>query len=275
MADVLTHRLIEFLLFPPAGPLLLAGLAVLVWRLFPDMRRQMGTLLLVLLAGLWLLATPRVGYWLLDTLQDRFPPLREVPREADAIVVLGGGIYSGDARHPVNEYGQRDMLRGRSRERVDYAGWLARRTGLPVVVSGGRLDRDDTPEAELAARWLRKAFGLRKVLAEGESTTTRDNARRTRRLLAEHGWRRPLLVTHYWHMPRALQVFRAVGIDAIPAPTARWNAGPTDRGRLGWIATADGLTLSRTALHEWAGMLWYRWGPGRDVADGAGQSSDR
>ena len=263
MADVLTHRLIEFLLFPPAGPLALALLAVLVWRLFPAMRRQMAALLVLLLAGLWLLATPRVGYWLLDTLQDRFPPLREVPREADVIVVLGGGINGGDARHPVNEYGQRDMLGRSARERVDYAGWLARRTGLPVIVSGGRLDRDDAPEAELAARWLREAFGLRKVLSEGESTTTRDNARRTRRLLAEHGWRHPLLVTHYWHMPRALQTFLDAGIEAIPAPTARWSAGPTERGRLGWIATADGLTLSRTALHEWAGMLWYRWGPGR------------
>ncbi len=263
MTDVLTHRLLETLLFPPAGPLLLAALAVLVWRWFPAMRRQMAALLLLVLAGLWLLATPRVAYWLLDTLQDRFSPLAEVPAQADVIVVLGGGVESGDARHPRNEYGRSAMLGRAARERVDYAGWLARRSGLPVITSGGRLDRDDPPEAELAARWLREAFGVRRVLPESRSMTTRENARYTRELLAAHGWQHPLLVTHYWHMPRALQTFLDQGVDAIPAPTARWAPDATQRGRLAWIASARALEISRTALHEWAGRLWYRWGPAR------------
>src|SRR5262249_38208490 len=76
--------------------LLLGAGLVILWR-----RRQVpiGRLLLATLAfaGLAVLSTPALAYLCLGTLEWRYPPRESRPDDAEAIVVLGGGMHPPDA----------------------------------------------------------------------------------------------------------------------------------------------------------------------------------
>jgi uncharacterized SAM-binding protein YcdF (DUF218 family) len=202
--------LLRSLALPPAGPLLLAGLGVwLLWRARPGSaaRRAGGLLLLASLAALWLLATPVVADRL-ARLAERCPALDLArPTSAQAIVILG----TDEARAFAPEYGGpalgRELL-----ERVSYGAYVARRTGLPVLVSGS------TREA-LAMRtvlWRDFAVGTRWV--DGESRDTFENAEFSARLLRADGVQRILLVTSSNHEWRAVQEFASAGLTVEPAP---------------------------------------------------------
>ena len=77
-------------------------------------------------------------------------------------------------------------------------------------------------------------------------------------LLAPEGITRVALVTHGWHLPRAVGVFEHAGLQVIPAPTlvpAPWKTGADLPG---WLP--DGLAFARSmlAVHEYLGGAWYR-----------------
>jgi uncharacterized SAM-binding protein YcdF (DUF218 family) len=70
------------------------------------------------------------------------------------------------------------------------------------------------------------------------------------------GIRRIALVTDSWHMPRAIQAFRAAGFDVVPAPTGypQVMRNPV----LEWLPSIEGLRLSRQVLREWLGLQLAR-----------------
>ena len=194
------------LLIPP-GLLILAlaaGLAVL--RRHPRTGR---TLLVSATAGLYLLAMPITATFLLQ--QWEAPPLEaEQLKKAQAIVVLGGGKY---AQAP--EYGG-DTVSAKGLVRLRYAAALQRRTGLPLLVSGGSPEGGTTDEAKTMRIALEQDFGVPVRWSEDRSANTLENAQLTRKLLEREGIRRICLVTHAWHMPRARLAFEHAGSRLSP-----------------------------------------------------------
>lgn len=87
-----------------------------------------------------------------------------------------------------------------------------------VLMSGG-CTTSDVPEcrtmAELA---LSEGLDAGAVFLEDRSTRTLGNAVECKKVMSDHGWRRALLVTDGFHMPRALYTFRALGINVTPEP---------------------------------------------------------
>ena len=242
-------EILKELLLPPGLPLLLAfiglGLA-LHWR-------RAG---LVLAAGavvsLYLLSLVPVSKALLTHLE-AIPPLPESVSASGygAIVVLGAGVYP-----EAPEY-LRDTVSAAGLERLRYAARLRRKTGLPLLVSGGSAYDGRTPEAVLMNRVLQQDLGGGAAWLETASTNTMENAEYSARLLQQHHINRIYLVTHAVHMRRALWAFERQGLDVTPAPTVyggyRLNETPVP-----WIIpTLRALTWSRLALYEQLGMLWY------------------
>ena len=66
---------------------------------------------------------------------------------------------------------------------------------------------------------------------------------------------RVLLVTHSWHMRRAILAFEAHGFQVVPAPTMFHGVPP--EGLDGWTPSAKALRHTSWALHEWIGRLYY------------------
>lgn len=240
------YQLIKALVLPPGLFLVLLALA-LKWRW-----RWPVWLTLVLL---YLLSTPFVAGTLALGLETNLAldETRLAQSQAQAILVLGGGRQT-----QAPEYGA-DTPGTASMERLRYAARLARQTGLPVMVSGGSPFREEEiSEAELGRRVLEEDFGLKNVLVEGESPDTRTNIRLSAERLKDLGYTRVLLVTHAWHLPRALDECARVGLDAVPAPMGfiSTNLALKPAWRQ-WLPGAKALWESRLLLHEYLGRLWY------------------
>jgi uncharacterized SAM-binding protein YcdF (DUF218 family) len=246
------------LLLPPLPLLLLTLLGALLVRRRP---RWGVSLVLAGTAGIWLLSTPAVGEALTRSLLAPPPALtqtqlRELRRAPDTvIVVLGGG-----RRLLAPEYGMAG-LSPFTAERLRYGLWLGRETGLPVAFSAGfgRGAQPGTSEAEIAARVAEREFGRPLRWTESESRDTRENATRTMALLAPAGVRRIVLVTHDFHMQRALRNFEraaaraGVPLQIVAAPMGVPVGGPMQLGD--WLPTSEGLARVRLALREWMGWI--------------------
>lgn len=250
--EILLTRSLETLLFPPASIILvtLLGLALL--------RRHRGaavTLIAASALGLYVLSMPVTARTLLSYLET-YPALSldtVPPGAAQAIVVLGGGRY---IKAP--DYGG-DTLSESSLERVRYAAHLQKRTGLPVLVTGGDPLREGGSDAALMKHVLNEEYHVPDVWMEERSRTTGENALFSRALLDERGVRRVYLVTHAWHMARALRIFEQAGVSVIPAPTRFLSiANKGNQGVLGWLPRAGALEDTTTALHELLGSVWYQ-----------------
>ncbi|MBX3588387.1 MAG: YdcF family protein [Ramlibacter sp.] len=242
------------LVLPPAGPLLLAAIGLLVWR----RARVAGmTLAAASLAGLWLLSCHAVAIWLAQSLLPAVAPVTPAQLQAQrvqAIVVLGGGVLP---RAP--EYGAAQPA-AHTLARLRYGLWLARRTGLPVGFAGGvgwaAAGTGAAPEGEVVRRAAQQDFGATLRWVDDQSRDTAENARLLGALLRRDGVQRIALVTDAWHLPRAALAFEAGGFSVTPAPTGL--ASPEETPLLEWLPSANGLSLSRNVLRECLARLVAR-----------------
>ena len=192
-----------------------------------------------------LLSLPLIASRLLISLENVVP--RDVAGDPpQAIVVLSGET------EPVLGPGLDRVVGPLTLEREAAAAVLARRTGLPVLVSGGMLRDDDVPLGTLMAMSMVQTFGVTPRWVEAQSHTTWENAEYSAALLQPLGIHSVYVVTHAWHMPRALLAFRHFGLHAVPA-VVRW-----DDATRGVLPTATAWLDSYFALHEWIGLGWYR-----------------
>lgn len=240
-------KLLAALILPPSGPLLLA-LAGL-WLARAQTRRwRSGGLAVVALSLLALaaLSIPTVGNALLASLERHPAATPDALREARAIVVLGGGNY-----YAAPEYGE-DTVSAATLERLRYAARLARSTGLPLLVTGGA-PFGGTPEGAMMKSVLEQEFGVAVRWAETASRDTAENAHNSAALLSAAGITRVALVSHAWHLPRAVPLFERAGLTVVPAPTVFTTASPSALER--WLP--GDLRKARTALNEYLGIALH------------------
>lgn len=242
---------LKTLVLPP-GILIILGLLGLVLA-----RRLIGKLLLLAtLTGFYLLSTPYFSGQLMAGLETVAALTEDQIRSssADAIVVLGAGRHES-----APEFGDQDTANALFLERLRYAAWLSHKSGLPLIPSGGTPRSNGPSEAAIAKVLLEQEFGAKVLTVEEQSRTTREQARALKPLLSRRGIRKIMLVTHAWHMLRALDVFEAVGIEVQPAPTG-FAHGPADRASFhDWLPDAKAFLNSYFALHEHLGRWWYRF----------------
>jgi uncharacterized SAM-binding protein YcdF (DUF218 family) len=183
-------------------------------------------------------------------------PLPQValPSRPAALVVLSGGMLPGPDGRPV--------LAADSVVRTLHAAQLQRQLQPEwIVASGGptpRVPGGGPIAAAMRDLLVQLGCPADRVLVEGESQTTYENATFTKRLLQRLHIGEVVLVTEAFHMPRALGVFRNAGLAVVPAPccpAARDLPGP--RSAL-LPDPRSALTIQRVA-HEWIGIAWYRW----------------
>jgi uncharacterized SAM-binding protein YcdF (DUF218 family) len=136
-------------------------------------------------------------------------------------------------------------------------GLMRQHPQLQLVFSGGegRLLATGVTEAELAkAFYQQQGVDMGRVVLEGGSRTTRENAIQVAAMLGERCKQPWLLVTSAWHMPRSVPEFETVGCQVTPYPVD-FRTGATTA----WTeySLARSLLLWQTALHEWLGLWVY------------------
>jgi len=232
--------LFKALVLPPAMPLLIAlvGLALL------DRRRRLGRFLATVgVLLLVLVSLPAVADFLVRFVDDSPPFDRAHAQSAQAIVILGGGT-----KRAAPEYGG-DTLNRLTLERVRYGARVARMTGLPVMVVGGRSEPSRETEAKVMRAALQDEFGVPVRWIEDQSRNTHENALMAAAILRPAGVTRVVLVAHGFDMPRATAEFAAAGVETIPAPTGLL-APRREETLLDYFPSVEGLQWSYYALYE-------------------------
>ena len=243
----LVKKLIAALLLPPTGPILLALFGL--WLAHSKSRRWRhgGTFLTVAaLLTLLVLSLPLTGNTLLAQLETNPPISKAQLAEVQAIVILGGGSY-----HSAPEYGG-DTVGWASLERIRYGAKLAREARLPLLVTGGS-PFGGRPEGESMKVVLESEFGIKVRWVEAASRDTAENASLSAPLLHSAGITRIALVSHGWHLPRAIPLFEREGLTVTPAPTVFTQPSPS---LIEDLLPGGGLRNSRFALHEYLGLLF-------------------
>jgi uncharacterized SAM-binding protein YcdF (DUF218 family) len=211
--------------------------------------------LIAALALLYISSMPIVGNRLTQSLESRTPARAiDQVKTADAIVPLGGifGPPVADGFLPnVGEAGER-LEAGIVLWQKKKAAWL--------VFTGGRIPWAKQAEVEGAVSKraaIARGIPAEQIIVTRDVGNTVDESLAVRDLMHERGWRKIILVTSAWHMPRAARLFRKAGVDFVPFPVDLQTSPKVPLILLDFLPRAEGLQKTETALREWYGILFY------------------
>jgi uncharacterized SAM-binding protein YcdF (DUF218 family) len=232
--------LAHVLILPPGCLLVLAATAY--GFLYTRWQQPARIVLGVALGLLWLLSLPLVseGLW---RLTEHYPALDlNKPVKAQAIVVIGGCCKR--AHSP--EYGGAPVVEKALLERLTYTAYVAKKTQLPVLVSGTYI------EAISMKATLERDLGVKVRWIEKFSRDTFENAENASRILHGEGIQRIILVTSSTHLWRAAHEFMDAGFEVEPAPAVMWTTGLSE-GLDPILPDAEALVRSHEAVYELIG----------------------
>ena len=201
---------------------------------------------------LLLFCLPPFSDLLLKSLE-KYPALEPpvVINNEQAIVVLAAGI------NPYAKEYAKAIDGAATLQRNHYAAFLYKQTDLPVLVTGGIVDIENTSEASVMADTLNNSFNVKVIWQEEKAGNTAENAIYTAGILKDNDINTIFLVTHAWHMPRSVMMFEQQGIKVTPAPTM-FTSDVTYSDWSYYVPVASALYDVRKALHEYIGILWYK-----------------
>lgn len=218
------------------------------------------------IALIWLFAMPFTSRQLIWGLEEQSAALTPaVIPKADAVVVLGGGLRPALAPRQAVEVAE-------GGDRLLTGVRLLRQGKAPLLLtSGGRVSFTAADPAPPEANWARDlavelGVPANRILLNPGSRTTAEEAEAIDALGRQRGWKRLLLVTSAFHMPRSLASFRRhTSLELVPVPCdyqlpSRANYGRPTLGNTikGLLPDAEFLYLSSVALKEHLGLLVYR-----------------
>jgi uncharacterized SAM-binding protein YcdF (DUF218 family) len=163
---------------------------------------------------------------------------RDLAQPADAIIVLGARVEPDGQPGP--------DLRVRTLHAVD----LFQRGLAPYLICTGGY-RDDRLSAAAVACNLAISQGVpaEKVLLADGSMTTREDAASASQLMADHGWRTAILVSHPLHLERVRLLFEEQGITTYPSPTST-NLAAIPWPTRAWLTSREAAGIVWTGLEE-------------------------
>jgi len=180
--------------------------------------------LLILLGA----SLPATGNRLIGWLESFYPALPVAQAgPADAIVVLGGILGPKPAPGCLTNWNE-------SSERFD-GGLALLRAGRArlLVFTGARMPR------------------------EKQIKTSEGDDLRAIAIAKTCGWKKVIVVTTAWHMPRAARLFRNAGVDFIPFPVDFRSDGIRALAGVDFLPKAESLQMTETALRECYGIAFY------------------
>jgi len=245
-------QFLKALLLPPTLWLLLLLAVLIFWR-----RSWARGLLFFTFLLIWALHSGPVNYALRYPLESSYEPVLDLKKAGsyDAIVVLTGGITPAGGLLPFSTIDQ-SMFR-----RLDEALRLYRAQPKPIIVSGGHVNpfTPDRDENKIARNFLIKwGVPAKDVIGEAASRDTFESAVEVQKLLAKQGYKRYLLVTSAFHMPRSMLVFARLAPEPIAAP-GDFSLARIELTPFSFFPNEAAAGNFFYTLHEYLGIANYNW----------------
>jgi uncharacterized SAM-binding protein YcdF (DUF218 family) len=251
-------------LIQPSNLFLLTTLFAAVFiKIWPPVGRR---LLWAMAAVLLVITFVPIGQWLVAPIEQRFPERTDFPENVDGIIVLGGGVDVGAS------IGRGYLELNGGAERLTVSAELAKAyPSARLLYSGirGRLIEESVEVPDILRFYTRRGIEPERIILEGESRNTFENAVYSKALAEPAEGEVWLLITSAWHMPRAVGIFQKIGWPIVPVPV--------DFRRAREMALRSQLTLAAQphvsnrlgeldhAAKVWAGLIAY-WLMGRTSA---------
>lgn len=166
--------------------------------------------------------------------------VHEEIKNADLILVLGGGIDKGRYLTLVSSH---RLVRG---AQLYFDGRANK-----ILVSGGIPGKVNVPEAAVMAQEARRLkIPAGDILLEKKSRNTHEQAVEVKKIADSLQMKTILLVTSFSHMKRSLMAFENLGFKIYPAPAdpyERYTDDPMGR-----------LCLFPKLVREYGGMVYYK-----------------
>ena len=233
--------------------LLILGL-VFLFRKRPALGR---TVILAATLVLYLFSLSPVADLMARPLEEAYPVARPdlLPQDLAAVVVLSGGVLDRRDLPPAARLGGDTLQRTLEGVRL----WQARPRAKLILCGGEWSARPGVPTPAESMAEVAESLGVDRALIVREevSRDTYENAREAAKLMDGSSF---VLVTSARHLPRAMAIFRKLGLEPIPAPTDhKIRAFGPDKI---WMPGLGGLASTQESLHEYLGLAWY-WIKGR------------
>jgi uncharacterized SAM-binding protein YcdF (DUF218 family) len=247
------------ILFVLIQPLCVAWLFLGLWIVFACWRRLWRVMAAP--AAAWLILTlltcTPLASLLISDLEGRHVPvqIRDLPA-ADVIVCLGGGAEPSRSEPS-------GMHLKTSGDRLTTALTLLAQKKAPLLLLGGGGYQDKgeiVSEADQVIHFMRTLVEDEgSIMSLGICADTHDEAAKVAALLHERAWKRVLLVTSAYHMPRAAGAFRKAGI-AFNAVPCNYLSSVNRVGDFHWLHLPhpEAFSVFRTWFHEVLGTWLYR-----------------
>ncbi len=230
-------KAISYFILPP-------GIYILVFvfmALFLRKKKILYILSLSAALSMYLISVEPFKDLLFYPLEKNFPIPKRL--QGDVIVVLGGGSYNSG------------YLKASSYKRLITGFFLYRKTGKPLILSGGSAI-GVIPEAKIMKELLIE-FGVSKehIYTDLKSRDTRENALYVKKLCERLKCERIILVTSAFHMFRAKRSFEKIGFEVQPYPTDFKFEGKYNLYSL--FPKYSVFYDSSIAIREYLGILFY------------------
>lgn len=169
----------------------------------------------------------------------------ETPQKSDVIIVLGGGLIRSTRSLPWS-------VEERMRQAVDlYKNGFS----SEMIVTGGLAWHGGITESEVMAPYaVNLGVPAAQVLQEDKAKDTFTNAKYSKQIMDQYGWRNAMVVTSAFHSGRACKVFHKQNINVICVAASK---NPTFNGN----AFRNLLDL-RAIIREYLATVYY-WLGGR------------
>lgn len=216
--------------------------------------RRLGRSLVVLSAALLLAtATTPLSDLLAEPLENRFPPPAAPPDDPAGVIVLGGAVSP-----PLSRARGQPALNAAADRLAAFADLARRYPNARLIASGGSgllLNQAEREDAATAAALAQMGLDPSRVVFESQSRNTWENGLFSRDLMAAENGGPWILVTSAFHMPRAIGVFRKLGMEPIPYPVDYRTRGYGEP----WLRAdlSANLDVLSTAAREWTGLAAY------------------
>ena len=228
----------------------LLGLA-LMWTRWAGAGRRFAATAFVAFA---LAGLSPLGNWLIAPLENRFPPWDVARGAPDGIIVLGGAISPDLSK----ARGTPDL--NEAAERITVVAALARAyPSARIVYWAATADWSAAAASRRTSPATARKPGRHapRIILEGKSRNTIENAVFSKDLLAPKPGERWLLITSAYHMPRSIGIFRRVGFPVEAYPVDWRTGGDEEDSLLPFETVSAGLRRTDTAVREWVGLVAY------------------
>ncbi|GGB68650.1 membrane protein [Flavobacterium suaedae] len=208
----------------------------------------------IAIAELFIFSISPLPTYLIRRLEQQYKPLKHIEANNNLpILVLGGGHTYDTTLVPSQQISATALSRLTEGIRLYNEGNKA-----PLILSGYTKYSTKPAHAKLMAETaISLGVKAKDTIMLTQPAVTWEEAIAFKKRFGND--KKLILVTSAYHMPRAIKTFKRVGLNPVPAPTDYQVKHDTDNLMYNWKPSSEKIKYTTKALHEYAGMLYYKW----------------